>query len=50
MEHDDIIEAVISTLESIEVHGKNNLSMLLGCINVLEDIIAKEKVEEKTEE
>jgi len=45
---------VISTLNNIEVHGKNNLDMLLGCIMALEQIEsqiaqdAKEKTKEET--
>ena len=41
------LEAVIRTLNDIEVHGKNNLDMLLGCIMTLEQIqkdLAKEEV------
>lgn len=32
----DIIKIVISTLNTIEVKGKNNMSSLLGCIEALE--------------
>lgn len=45
---------VINTLNRIEVHGKNNLDMLLGCIMALEQIKsqieqdAKEKTKEET--
>lgn len=48
------IERIISTLNNIEVHGKNNLDMLLGCIMALEKIEsqieqdAKEKTKEET--
>lgn len=31
-----IIKAVISTLDCIEVKGRDNLDALLGCINALE--------------
>lgn len=34
--HSDIIKAVVQTLNQIEVKGKANLDMLLGCINALE--------------
>lgn len=34
-----IIKAVILTLEDIEVHGSENLSKMLGCINALNQII-----------
>ena len=32
------IQALIQTLELIEVHGKSNLDMMLGCILTLEDL------------
>lgn len=35
----DIIKAIILTLESIEVHGSENMSKLLGCINALNQLI-----------
>ena len=34
-----IIKAVISTLDSIEVKGRDNLDALLGCINALESFV-----------
>lgn len=34
--YSDIIKAVVQTLNQIEVKGKHNLDMLLGCINALE--------------
>lgn len=36
-----MLEKIISTLNSIEVHGKDNLDKLLGCIMVLEDLEAE---------
>ena len=48
------IKKIIATLGNIEVHGKNNLDMLLGCIMALEQIEsqieqdAKEKTKEET--
>lgn len=46
------IEMVIRTLNNIEVHGKNNLDMLLGCIMALEQIESQmeQDVKEKTKE
>lgn len=41
-----IIQVVVSTLEDIEVHGKDNLSKLLGCINALENILNAEAPKE----
>lgn len=37
---DNRLTQVVSTLNLIEVQGKDNLNRLLGCILVLEDIIA----------
>lgn len=44
------LKKVIATLGNIEVHGKNNLDMLLGCIMALEQIDAQMKQEEKKKE
>lgn len=50
----DQLKKVIATLCNIEVHGKNNLDMLLGCIMALEQMDAqmeqdaKEKPKEET--
>ena len=38
----DRIAAVIVTLGKIEVHGKDNLSRLLGCIQKLEKMMNEE--------
>lgn len=40
MDNSNLIATIISTLDSIEVHGKDNLSKLLGCINALESILS----------
>lgn len=37
-----IIEGVVRTLEQIEVKGRNNLDMLLGCILALESVVKEE--------
>lgn len=34
-----IIKSLIITLEKIEVRGKDNLDMLLGCIQTLEKLL-----------
>ena len=34
----ELLEQVIYTLNHIQVSGKDNLDMLLGCINALESI------------
>lgn len=39
------LEAIIQTMEQIEVHGSQNLNMLLGCIqhlNALKNSLGKE--------
>lgn len=35
----EVIKAVITTLNNLEVHGKDNLNRLLGCIHALESIV-----------
>lgn len=34
-----ILAAVVNTLNRIEVHGHDNLDMMLGCIRTLKNII-----------
>lgn len=43
----EMIQVIINTLESIEVHGSENMSKLLGCINALTQIMNQEDGEEK---
>lgn len=38
-----MLDDIIQTLNAIEVHGKNNLAMLLGCISALEDLRRREE-------
>lgn len=42
----DTLSAILLTLETIEVHGKDNLSKLLGCINALESILSEHTEEQ----
>ena len=42
----DRIAAVIVTLGKIEVHGKDNLSRILGCIQELEKIMNEEETQD----
>ena len=42
----DRIAAVIVTLGKIEVHGKDNLTRLLGCIQELEKIMNEEETQD----
>ena len=46
----ETLKKVIATLGSIEVHGKSNLDMLLGCIMALEQMDAQMKQEAKKKE
>lgn len=39
MENLTLLKVVISTLNSVEVKGKDNLDRLLGCINALESLV-----------
>lgn len=34
-----LLKMVISTLNTVEVKGKENLDSLLGCINALESVV-----------
>lgn len=44
------LQQLITTLDSIEVHGKNNLDKLLACIMFLEsEVKALEKAESEEE-
>ncbi len=47
---DQMLQMIVTTLNAVEVKGKENLSKLLGCINVLEDIINTINTEEQTTE
>lgn len=38
MDNTRIVRAVISTLNTVEVKGKENLDKMLGCINALEQV------------
>lgn len=42
----ELIRAVIATLNSISVRGKEDLDSMLGCINALESVVAAAEVEE----
>lgn len=38
-----LLRRVISTLNTVEVRGKENMGSLLGCIEALEDIVQTEE-------
>lgn len=42
-----LLKMVISTLNGVEVKGKDNLDMLLGCINALETVVQAEEAAQK---
>lgn len=42
-----LLKMVISTLEGVEVKGKDNLDRLLGCINALEAVVQAEEADQK---
>ena len=41
----DLIKAVISTLESVEVKGAENWDKMLGCVNALKSYVAQAEAE-----
>lgn len=45
----ELIKMVISTLNTVEVKGKDNLDALLGCINALETVVQSAEVQQKLE-
>ena len=45
----EILQTIVLTLEDIEVHGSENMSKLLGCIQALNQIIAGNETAETTE-
>lgn len=42
-----LLKMVISTLDGVEVKGKDNLDRLLGCINALESVVQAEEAAKK---
>ena len=44
----ELIKQIINTLEQIEVHGRDNMAKLLGCIYALEGMI-QQNTEEQSE-
>ena len=47
MENQNIIPAVIKTLGTISVAGKDNLGKLLGCISALESLLTEAEDKEE---
>lgn len=45
----NLIKMVITTLDTIEVKGRDNLDKLLGCINALETVVQSAEVQKKLE-
>ena len=54
MDNKETLRAVVRSLNLIEVHGKNNLDYMLGCIqavnSVIENMIRQESDSKKEEE
>ena len=46
----ELIKQIINTLEQIEVHGKDNMAKLLGCIYALEGMIQQNEQSEDESE
>lgn len=49
MENLTLLKVVVSTLNSVEVKGKDNLDKLLGSIRALESIVQAEEAAQKAE-
>lgn len=45
-----LIQAIVETLNEVEVKGSANMSKLLGCINALNEILSQPKNDEDGEE
>ena len=45
----ELIKMVISTLDTIEVRGRDNLDKMLGCINALETVVQSIEIQHKLE-
>ena len=45
----ELIKMVISTLDTIEVKGRDNMDKLLGCINALETVVQSAEIQHKLE-
>lgn len=43
----ELIKMVITTLDTIEVKGRDNMDKLLGCINALETVVQSSEVHSK---
>ena len=39
----DLLQTIVLTLEDIEVHGSENMSKLLGCIQALNEFINQQE-------
>ena len=46
----ELIKAVIGTLNSISVRGKEDLDSMLGCINALEEVARMMQLEQNNQE
>lgn len=46
----DLLNAVIHTLNTVSVHGKEDLDAMLGCIQALEKLVSQLETHPKDEE
>ena len=46
----ELLQAIVLTLEDIEVHGSENMSKLLGCIQALNEFINQQETTPNEEE
>lgn len=46
----DLLKAVIHTLNTVSVHGKEDLDSMLGCIQALEKLVSEIENPAKAEE
>ena len=46
----DLLQTIVLTLEDIEVHGSENMSKLLGCIQALNEFINQQETTPNEEE
>lgn len=37
-----ILKSILDTLENVEVHGKDNMTRLVACMNAIEQLIQEE--------
>lgn len=43
----ELIKMIITTLDTVEVKGRDNMDKLLGCINALETVVQSSEIQNK---